>query len=78
MSFLIPFAIVCVAFYIANTSEEEMVKIFAVIVALLSVVLSLVLAPWFVQMSILASILLWRSPFREHSDVSPQSGIDQG
>lgn len=76
MSFLIPSAIVCLSLYIASASEEEMVRIFAVIVALLSIVLSLVLAPWFVQMSILAFILLWRSPFRAHDDVSPQPGID--
>ncbi|MGB3300943.1 MAG: hypothetical protein WBA76_21965 [Phormidesmis sp.] len=70
MSLLIPPAVVCIAFYIASTSEEEMVKIFAMIVALLSVVLSLVLAPWFIQVSILVLILLWRSTLRDHEDVS--------
>jgi|GEM_PF-1128186 len=64
MSLFVTFAVACSALYISKVVEEEIVGIFAAIVALLSFVLSLVLAPWFVQVSILLSIFLWQSPHR--------------
>lgn len=60
MSLIISMSIVCMATCIANASEEEMVKIFATIVALLSILLSIVLAPWFIQVIILLSVLSWQ------------------
>lgn len=64
MSFLISSAVACFAIYLATVAKEEMVGIFAEIVALISLVLSLVLAPWFVQTPILICVLLWQYPQR--------------
>lgn len=61
MLFLVVCLITCFAIYLARIAKEEMVRIFAVIVALLSVVMSLVLAPWFVQLSVLI-LVIWRNP----------------
>lgn len=64
MSLFITFAVACSALYISKVVEEEIVGIFATIVALLSFVLSLILAPCFVQISVLIFVLLWQSPHR--------------
>ncbi|MEO8892608.1 MAG: hypothetical protein ABI417_13910 [Coleofasciculaceae cyanobacterium] len=64
MSFLISSAVACFAVYLANVAKEEIVGIFAEIVALVTLVISLVLAPLFVQMSILVLVLLWQYPQR--------------
>lgn len=64
MSFLIAFTIAGFAIYLANVAKEEIVGIFAEIVALITLVLSLVLAPWFVQTPILIFVLLWQYPQR--------------
>ncbi len=70
MSLLISFTVVCVAIFIVNTSEEEMVKTFAAIIAMLSIVLSIVLAPWFLQLLILILVLLWEFRLHNHSGYS--------
>ena len=64
MSFFITFLIASSAFYISKVAEEEMVIIFAGIVAFLGFVMSLILAPWYVQISILIFVLIWQSPHR--------------
>lgn len=53
MSFLIPMAIALIAAYIRYQVHEEIVSIFATLIALLSLILSFVLAPWIVQILIL-------------------------
>lgn len=62
MLFFVACLITCFAIYFARVAKEEMVRIFAAIVALLSVVMSLALAPWFVQLSILILVVIWRYP----------------
>jgi hypothetical protein len=64
MSLFITFVVASSALYIAKVAEEEMVSIFAGMVALLSFVLSLILAPWYVQLSILILVSLWQFPHR--------------
>ncbi|MBN8564079.1 MULTISPECIES: hypothetical protein [unclassified Leptolyngbya] len=61
MSFFVVSALTCFATYIAKVAQEEMVGIFAAIVAILSFVMSLVLAPWLVQASMLIFVVVaWR------------------
>lgn len=64
MSFLLSSAVACFTIYLATVAKEEMVVIFAEIVAFISLVLSLVLAPCFGQMSLLIFVLLWQYPHR--------------
>ncbi|MBW4695809.1 MAG: hypothetical protein KME27_29010 [Lyngbya sp. HA4199-MV5] len=64
MPLLITLAVACSAFYVAKVAKEEMVGIFAAIVAFISFALSLVLAPWFAQSSILLFVLLWQASHR--------------
>ncbi len=51
----------CLALYVVNVAKEEMLRIFAVIVAMLGLFFSLVLAPWLVQALMLIFILIWRN-----------------
>lgn len=51
----------CLALYVVNVAKEEMLRIFAVIVAMLGLFFSLVLAPWLVQALMLIFILFWRN-----------------
>ena len=53
LSFFIPFAIALVAAWIAYQSQEEIVKIFFVIVMAISLLVSFAWAPWLVQILIL-------------------------
>lgn len=57
MLFLVVSALTCGAIYLANVAKEEMVGIFAAIAALLGFVISLILAPWFVQVLILLLVV---------------------
>lgn len=61
VSFLVAFSITCLSLYVVNVAKEEMVKIFAAIVAMLGFFFSLVLAPWLVQALILIFILFWQN-----------------
>lgn len=60
-SFLVAFSITCLALYIVNIAKEEMLRIFAAIVAMLGFFFSLALAPWVVQALMLIFILSWRN-----------------
>ncbi len=51
----------CVAALIAKVSEEEIITVFATTVALVCMVLGLILAPWFIQLSALISAFFWQS-----------------
>ena len=51
----------CLALYVVNVAKEEMLRIFAVIVAMLGLFFSLALAPWLVQALMLIFILIWRN-----------------
>ena len=63
LSFLVALSIACFAIYVANVAKEEMVEIFAAIVAILSFVASLILAPWFIQIALLIFVaVFWRTP----------------
>lgn len=64
MCFLISSAVACFAIYLATVAKEEMVEVFAKIVAFISLFLSLILAPWLGQISILIFVLLWQHPHR--------------
>ncbi|WP_143467533.1 hypothetical protein [Leptolyngbya ohadii] len=56
-------SITCVALYLTRIAKEEMVRIFATIVTLLSFAAGLVFAPWFIQLLVLMFItVFWRSP----------------
>ncbi|WP_416668659.1 hypothetical protein [Egbenema bharatensis] len=55
MSFLIPLAIALVAIYIQYQTQEEIVAIFSIVIAIVCFFLSLVLAPWMVQILILVA-----------------------
>ncbi len=57
LSFFIPFAIALVAAWIAYQSQEEIVKIFSMIVMAISLLLSFAWAPWLVQILILSTSL---------------------
>lgn len=54
----------CSAAYVAKVSQEEVVQIFAIIVALVTLIASIIFSPWFVQIAILICALSWQSPFR--------------
>lgn len=56
LPFLIALTLTCFALYLANVAKEEMVGIFAAIVAVLSFITSLILAPWFIQAVLLIVI----------------------
>lgn len=58
-SFIVAFSITCLAVYVANVAKEEMLGIFAAIVAMLGFFFSLVLAPWLVQALMLIFIILF-------------------
>lgn len=63
LPFLVAFSITFFAIYVANVAKEEMVEIFAVIVAILSFVVGLILAPWFIQAVLLIFVaVFWRTP----------------
>ncbi|RCJ41872.1 hypothetical protein A6770_36035 [Nostoc minutum NIES-26] len=63
LPFLVAFSIACFAIYVANVAKEEMVEIFAAIVAILSFVASLILAPWFIQIALLIFVVVyWCTP----------------
>ncbi|UBF27887.1 hypothetical protein K9N68_08305 [Kovacikia minuta CCNUW1] len=63
LSFLVSLSITCFAIYVANVAKEEMVGIFAAIVAILSFIVGLILAPWFIQAALLIFVaVLWRTP----------------
>ncbi|MDZ8053720.1 MAG: hypothetical protein RMX68_026970 [Aulosira sp. ZfuVER01] len=63
LPFLVAFSIACFAIYVANVAKEEMVEIFAAIVAVLSFVVGLILAPWFIQIALLIFVVVfWRTP----------------
>ena len=70
MLLVISISTVCMATCIAKASEEEMVRIFSTIVALLSILLTIVLAPWFIQLLILLSVLSWQFFVRNHGSYS--------
>lgn len=57
--------IFCSAACVAKTSEEEVVSIFATVIALITLVFSIVVSPWFVQVAILIYALLWQFPLRK-------------
>ncbi|OLP19941.1 hypothetical protein BST81_02965 [Leptolyngbya sp. 'hensonii'] len=58
ISFLIPLTIALAAAYTRYQTQEEMVAVFATIIALINLVLSFVLAPWMVQGLILVGSFL--------------------
>lgn len=61
--FLLSLSITCFALYVRNVAREEMVRIFAAIVSFLSFVVSLTLAPWFIQALLLIVVLMFgRNP----------------
>ena len=63
LSFLVALSIAYFAIYVANVVKEEMVELFAAIVAILSFIIGLILAPWFIQAALLIFVaVLWRSP----------------
>jgi len=63
LSFLVALSIACFAIYVAKVAKEEMVEIFAAIVAILSFVVGLILAPWFIQAVLLIFVaVFWRTP----------------
>ncbi|MFG6096321.1 hypothetical protein SPB21_13765 [Leptothoe sp. ISB3NOV94-8A] len=70
MSLIISMSVFGIATYIANTAKEEMIGVFAAILALLSLLLSIVLAPWFIQVIILLSVLSWQFSLRDRSNYS--------
>ena len=55
LSFLIPFAISLIAGFIAYQGQEEIVTLFSTILAIISLVLTFVLAPWMVQILVLVA-----------------------
>lgn len=60
---LVSLSIACFALYIRTMAREEMVRIFAVLVSFLSLVVGIILAPWFIQALLLIVILIfWRNP----------------
>ena len=59
LSFLVALGITGLAFYVANAGKEEMVKIFAAIVAMLGCSLSMLLAPWTIQALMLIFVMLF-------------------
>lgn len=61
-SFLVALSITCFAIYVANVAKEEMVELFAALVAILSFVAGLILAPWFIQATLLIFVVFWRTP----------------
>lgn len=59
--FFIALSLTCFALYVASVAKEEMVGIFAAIIAILSFVTSLVLAPWLVQAILLLFVtVFWK------------------
>ncbi|MBE9012670.1 hypothetical protein IQ250_20935 [Pseudanabaenaceae cyanobacterium LEGE 13415] len=59
--FLIALSLTCFAVHTASTAKEEMVGIFAAIVAIVSFAVSLFLAPWIVQAALLIFVVVfWR------------------
>lgn len=60
---LVSLSITCFALYLRTVAREEMVRIFAAIVSVLSLIAALALAPWFIQASLLIAVLMfWRNP----------------
>lgn len=55
LSFLIPLAIALIAGYVAYQGQEEIVTLFSTILAIISLVVTFVLAPWVVQILVLVS-----------------------
>lgn len=55
MTFLIPLAIALIAAYIQYQSREEMVTIFSAIVGVIGLLVSIVLAPWVIQLVLLVT-----------------------
>jgi hypothetical protein len=61
LPFLIALSITCFSVYLADVAKEEMVGIFAAIVAIVSFAVSLFLAPWIVQAALLIFVVVfWR------------------
>ncbi|MCU0568792.1 MAG: hypothetical protein MUF49_19615 [Oculatellaceae cyanobacterium Prado106] len=61
--FLVSLAIACLALYFRSLTKEEIVRMFAVIVSLLSLVVGVILAPWFIQALLLIGVIFfWRVP----------------
>ena len=60
---LVSLSIACFALYLRKMTQEEMVRIFAAIVSVLSLIVGLALAPWFIQALLLIVVLMfWRNP----------------
>jgi putative effector of murein hydrolase LrgA (UPF0299 family) len=57
LSFFIPFTIALVTAFVAYQSQEEIVKIFAILIMAISLLLSFAWTPWFVQILILIASL---------------------
>lgn len=60
---LISLSITSFALYLTAVAKEEMVRVFAAIVSFLSFVVGLIIAPWFIQLSLLVFVVAcWRHP----------------
>lgn len=59
--FLVALSLACFAVYLANIAREEMIGLFAAIIAIVSFATSLILAPWTIQAVLLFFVVvIWR------------------